>query len=259
MDFPPPPSPESFPPPPTSLPVPRRRRRGPWLEIGIALALALIVTIGSVIAVPLTRGGEYAFLDTRPDGSPVRWNPCRPIHYVTNLKLAPDSAFSDVRSAILRISEATGIRFVDDGPSSMLPTQRDSLLESVGTDPGEEWAPVLIAWVDNEEFARLGGDSSKAALAAPIAGPDHFYVSGFVAVNADEHLLPGFGIGPTWGPVLLHELGHIVGLGHVRSTSELMYPQENPVMNDFGRGDLEGFRLLGRSAGCPSVSASPAA
>jgi hypothetical protein len=219
------------------------------------VALVLVATIGSAIALPLSRGGQYAFLDTRADGSPVRWNPCRPIHYVTNLKLAPVNASADVRTAVLRVSEATGLRFVDDGSSSELPSDRDSLIESVGTQPGEEWEPVLVAWVDREEFTRLGGDDSKAALAAPIVGPDHFYVSGFIAVNSDEHLLPGFAIGPTWGPILLHELGHVAGLGHVPSTTELMNAQENPVVTDFGQGDLEGLRLLGSAAGCPRSGA----
>jgi hypothetical protein len=242
MDFPPPPS--------LQQPRPLRLRPRYWLEV--VIALLLIGTVATVILVPLTRGGQYAFLETDANGSPIRWDPCRPIHYVTNLKLAPEIELADVQEAVRRVSAATGIRFVYDGPTSELPQGIAPPGKTVSTRPGEDWAPLLIAWVDAKQFAVLSGDNPRAAaLAHPIRGPSDFYVSGFVAVNADDHLLPGFGFGPTWGPVLLHELGHIVGLGHVPSTSELMNATENPVVTDWGKGDLEGLRLLGRQAGCP--------
>jgi hypothetical protein len=247
-----------FPPPPASpAPRPRRRRLGHRLEI--AIALVLIGTVGTAILVPLTRGGQYAFLETKADGSPIRWDPCRPIHYVTNLKLAPRSEFADVQEAVRRVSEATGIRFVYDGPSSELPQGVAPPGKSVSTRPGEDWAPLLIAWVDAKQFAVLSDNNPRAAaLAYPIVGPNDFYVSGFVAVNASDELLPGFGFGPTSGPVLLHELGHIIGLGHVPSTAELMNAQENPVITDWGKGDLEGLRQLGREAGCPATTSDAA-
>ena len=43
-----------------------------------------------------------------------------------------------------------------------------------------------------------------------------------------------------------------MGLGHVPATDELMNAQENPIVTDFGKGDLAGLKILGRTGACPS-------
>ena len=52
--------------------------------------------------------------------------------------------------------------------------------------------------------------------------------------------------------VLLHELGHIMGLDHVHDPDQLMYSGRHPnvFLHDYGTGDLEGLRRLGMDAGC---------
>ena len=47
--------------------------------------------------------------------------------------------------------------------------------------------------------------------------------------------------------VVLHELGHLVGLGHVDAAGELMQPQGGPEITDWGPGDREGLAALGGS------------
>ena len=49
--------------------------------------------------------------------------------------------------------------------------------------------------------------------------------------------------------MVLHELGHIMGLDHVTSKAELMEPAGGS-MTDFGPGDLAGLEQLGRDQGC---------
>ena len=44
--------------------------------------------------------------------------------------------------------------------------------------------------------------------------------------------------------IVLHELGHLVGLNHVNDTSRLMAPRNNGQLM-FATGDLEGLRRLG--------------
>ena len=257
-DIPPPPGPAEIPPPPPPLEAirpPRAPRafRGPWLAA--VIAVVLIVAIGASVAAPIVSSsihgrGEYTFLRQRANGSPVRWNPCEPIHYQTNLTGAPQDEFADVEEATRRVTAATGIRFVYDGPTNALPPGISDA-PHVRTPPGQTSAPLLIAWLDHEEWLDIGGTDREVALALPIPESDGFYYdTGFVAVNGTQHLLPGFGVGPTWGPVILHELGHIMGLGHVRGTDELMNPKENPIVTDFQRGDLEGLEILGRHTAC---------
>jgi len=262
--FPDPPTPPEVPPPPAPFGTiapqrpPSRLFRGPWLAG--AIALALIVVIGASVVVPAITStvhgtAEYTFLERRADGSPVRWNPCEAIHFETNLAGAPQDEFADVQEALRRVTAATGIRFVYDGPTNAYPPGIPDT-HRVTTPRGESSPPLLIAWLDHEQWVEIGGTDRQVALALPIRELDGFYYdTGFVAVNGSQDLIPGFGIGPTWGPVILHELGHIMGLGHVPATDELMNAQENPVVTDFGKGDLLGLRILGRHGSCADVSA----
>ena len=48
-------------------------------------------------------------------GTPTRWNPCDPIHYVVNATLAPPGSIEDVHEAVRRVSAATGIAFDYEG------------------------------------------------------------------------------------------------------------------------------------------------
>jgi len=260
--LPPPPRPAEMPPPPNPLgpglgpPRPPWFLRGAWLPA--VLVIVLVAVVGAAIAGPLVASSghsrEYSFLQRRADGSPVRWDPCAPIHFVTNLSGAPQNEFVDVQAAIRRVTAATGIRFVYDGTTGALPRGVPNASE-VPTPPGEDAPPVLIAWLDREEFLDVGGKSSQVGLAVSSTEPDGFYYdTGFIALNGGQDLVPGFGVGPTWGPVILHELGHIMGLGHVPATDELMNPQENPVVTDFGDGDLAGLRILGRHGSCAAAT-----
>ncbi len=67
--------------------------------------------------------------------------------------------------------------------------------------------------------------------------------------------------GVTWGRVILHELAHIMGLGHTRDRDQLMYPdtaEQTSHTTDYRSGDREGPRLLGRDAGCIADVPAPA-
>jgi hypothetical protein len=44
--------------------------------------------------------------------------------------------------------------------------------------------------------------------------------------------------------IVMHELGHLVGLQHVAAPDQLMY-ERNVGQHDFGSGDREGLRQLG--------------
>ena len=257
---------DMLPPPPVPLrpdlaaaePPPRRRFR-PWAVVVSAL-LALSLAVAAVVPFLSGAGSEaasgFVFLAQNDGGRPVRWNPCEAIHYVVNASLAPPGSIEDVHEAVRRISAATGIVFVYDGLTheQALSTHRDPFLPSLY---GERWAPVLVTWVDPDDshipFAR--GDHLASAVAAPLypnGAQGEVYVSGWVALNAKDPNAPGFDRIDEQGPVILHELGHVMGLGHVRVRGEIMHAAGGGVI-DLGPGDKEGLRRLGASGGCVPV------
>ena len=52
--------------------------------------------------------------------------------------------------------------------------------------------------------------------------------------------------------VLLHEIGHMLGLGHVDSRAEVMYEWAQPhdPKQEYAAGDREGLRLVGATMSC---------
>lgn len=56
--------------------------------------------------------------------------------------------------------------------------------------------------------------------------------------------------------IVMHELGHLVGLGHVSIRDQLMY-EDNIGQRDFGAGDREGLRQLGLGPCFPNTRDPP--
>jgi hypothetical protein len=80
-----------------------------------------------------------------------------------------------------------------------------------------------------------------------VADGQQVLVSGQVVLDAPQILdaLSFSGGRPIALAVITHELGHLVGLGHVMDRRQLMYPSAQPLVTDFGPGDLTGLAALG--------------
>jgi hypothetical protein len=184
----------------------------------------------------------------------VRFNPCSPIPYVTNLTEAPAGAAALVSAAINDLAAATGMTFVNQGSTTEIPS---SNRPAVVPQYGSGWAPILIGWARVGESNLLPGGSTVGqgvTTSVGSAGGDAEYVTGQVVIDADgTRTLPvSFG-GRTLGQLLLHELGHVAGLGHVSDPAQIMYPALVASSgNGYSAGDLAGLGLLGRKSGCLS-------
>ena len=218
----------------------------------------------------------YTFLHVAADGcTPARFNPCQPVHYIQNAAAAPSFVAENVREAFKRLSQATGINFVDDGLTDENARRGPYVPERY---PGR-WAPILIVW---ERFPpeQTSGESQVLGQTVPwrernvvVSARLRFNVDAYNDETTKAPIQDGFGppagsgTGPigrnniTWGRIILHELAHVAGLGHTREEGSLMYPdaaQQTIRPTGFSRSDLTGLRHLGRQAGCLPPAPLPA-
>lgn len=209
---------------------------------------------------PVTvKSRSYAFTATGKDKRPAAYDPCRPIHYVTRAANQPAEGPRLIKEAIAAVSRATGLVFVNDGATTEAPAAKHKSYQPARY--GDRWAPVLIAWETTAEEPRFTnyavgtnvmGLGGSAALSRD--GTEVTYVSGQLELNgpAMQSLIFRDGLAPARG-VIEHELGHVVGLGHVQDPAQLMNPTAVPGVTTYQAGDLTGLSVLGQGACRPEV------
>ena len=173
--------------------------------------------------------GPHAFLVTDSSGRPGRWNPCAPITWLFNAESSPPGGEEVVADAFGWLGSITGLSFRYGGRTT---TEPQPVLRDT----------IIVGWRRGIGAAGIGGPVTVSTS----RGFRH--VSGAVQLNADLPLPAGWGSG-AWGPVVLHELAHVLGLDHVDDPEQLMYPVGSHQY-DFASGDLAGLHRLGSAPGC---------
>jgi hypothetical protein len=201
-------------------------------------------------------GGPHAFLAVQADGfTPVAYDPCRPVHYVIRPDNAPVGGEDAVHAAFARLSEVTGLRFRHDGGSDETTTLDRPIFQPERY--GDRWAPVLVAWETEERNPALAGDTvgQAGSVAVSLGDGPRVFVTGTVSLDAVRmpEILALRGGAETARGIVLHELGHLVGLAHVEDGEQLMYPQARREVSDFAPGDLTGLAVLGAGPCVPEL------
>lgn len=207
------------------------------------------IPLGMPGVVPLEKG-RHDFAAVQVDGSgPIAYDPCRFIPIVVNLRTAPAAAQIVVAQALYEISQATGLQFTQEGLTDEPPAEDRSPFQPERY--GDRWAPVLIAWSDEAEMPILAGDiaGTGGSTSIPAVDPSDMrvYVTGQVVIDGpqvSQLLLDPHGTAMARS-VVMHELGHLVGLDHVDSPNELMNARSDGTTVFFGPGDLHGLAKLG--------------
>jgi hypothetical protein len=242
----------------------------------VAVAATVALAAPSLPASPATAdsSGYKISYQTLPDGTKkmARWNPCQVITYRVNptylssMSEKRRKAVSEVQEAFRRASAASGITFKYAGTTSQIPRNTSSSRWFTKQTSAE----IVVAWVDQRKSAArtdLLGRSSSGGYAAGTGGYAFKFWKvggepwrgvtgrGFVVLDARQNgkFSWGFGSGATRGSLILHEIGHALGLLHVGSTSETMYPTVlRRSSTGYNAGDRAGLKKLGVASGCVS-------
>jgi len=229
---------------------------------GLAVLGSLALTLGlTAVAAPaqaVGTGYRLSYATVGKQAIVVRWNPCQAaITYKVNLRFAgPDHrrALRDVKGAVSRLSHATGMRFRYEGGTGQIPTGTGWYRRQTSTEIVIAWTPRSRTSLLERGAAGEGGYvyktySTRGRTVAAIG-------RGYLLLDAAQRseFRPGFGRGVTRGSLLLHELGHVVGLNHVSSRSQTMHPViVSRSRASYKPGDRAGLRRSGRPAGCTPV------
>ncbi len=217
-------------------------------------------------AVSVGQGNPKSYKLFVPAG---RWNPCQVIGYRVNLAGAPAKALDDVKIAIANVARTTGLKYAYRGTTTLIPGATKTFLSPYPKD-----TQLVIAWVKPGTSKHLPASSNYVGYGGWLSvgrpakfGSNSYYpiTQGFVVVDRTRTMPTGFGLGDpnglqgTWGQLVMHELGHTVGLTHVSDKTQLMYPYLQHREAAWGLGDLGGLYNVGSRLGCFPASSLPRA
>ena len=193
--------------------------------------------------------GPYTFLAHQQGqpGVPVTYDGCKPIHVVVNDADAPPGADGILDEALASVTAATGLRFVRDGRTDEVPDP-----DRLQRDParyGSGFSPVLVAWVTPKQVPGLAGRVVGLGGSTPRMNPTTgrlSYSTGTVSLDSPTawQIMSRPEGRALVRAIVMHELGHVVGLDHVEDPGELMY-DDNVGRTTWGPGDLTGLAVLG--------------
>ncbi len=149
----------------------------------------------------------------------------------------PPDAEELVREAVDVMRSATGLDIVVTGSfGGRAPNWNFQAAPVTLVDPiGVSWQDGTSISALTDDTAGLGGSAvvGRQRIGGTIALSRQYYAELAARGDHDEALA-----------VLLHEFGHVFGLDHVDSPSELMYDKNNG-RTTLGQGDLEGLQRVG--------------
>ena len=207
------------------------------------------VTVTDRRWVTVTWGWTPYFYDGSTDAA-VAYPACKALTWALDTRSQPSavratSLINDLTTAFSIAARATGLTFTRTTPAK---------------------ATIVVSWAYVPTRNDAYGGSTFVNVPQPDGTTRSVFASGSItlAITSSWLRVPGWansngGLGGR-GPLLLHEIGHVLGLGHVGAVNDLMTPWHYfPVTGrSFSSGSLAGLRDLYAPASCPAWSAAAA-
>lgn len=200
---------------------------------------------------PTSGAHEHSVLNNGlGDTAIARWNACRTsIRYQVRVGQASSDQILYLNDAIAAVEQATGFDFQFVG------TTTSSDWTAHQTDPNVD--ALILFNTEAEDPGLLGtpiGMGGSRIVGIQEQPNELFAVrdKGSARLEVDYVPSPGspWSYEDEWRALILHELGHMVGLSHVGDITEVMYPI-NFGVQPFQNGDLEGLWTVGTAQPCP--------
>ena len=240
--------------------------------------VGVIAGLSPVLAAPASAATSYSVTHTidpmTGTSTVVRWAPCitnstgTHTHYITyRVNTAGVSTrVRLVQRALAKVTAASGLQFHYLGQTSYIPHNAvihyatgDKVVFDAAQERAKTGAELVIAWASPSASNLLNPYEAGVGTVSWSGNPASQLriVEGAVVMKRGVHLLAGFTNGASVGALLMHELGHAVGLEHVTTSSQIMYPVVGTWTRAYYHsGDIAGLRRVGRPAGCMTTPAA---
>lgn len=178
----------------------------------------------------LPPSGTYAWLH-ETGGEPVTWD-CGPIAYRLVIEGAPTGAESFVTDAMQHVSGASG-NTITFTPAPAVATWQ----EAQGA-----WDGISVGWTSEGWQGSVAGTAETRSSTSELQ-------RALVRLRLGKHYSEVLTFEPEGlGPILMHEIAHAVGLGHVDQSIDSLMTPANTNLAEFTDTDESALRYLGWSA-----------